>query len=59
MAHVATDSRCNGHEEQKEFFDTIVEIDETYIGGKPRKDNKHDDNDKTGQKHGRGTNKLR
>lgn len=47
-----------GNAEQKEFFDTIVEIDETYVGGKPRKDNNHNDNDKTGQKRGRGTSKT-
>ena len=28
-----------GNATQKEFFDTIVEFDETYVGGKPRKDN--------------------
>ena len=54
-----------GNADQKEFFDTIVEIDETYVGGKPRKDNDHsndDDNqDKpkgTGAKRGRGTSKT-
>jgi transposase-like protein len=48
-----------GNSEQKEFFDTIVEIDETYIGGKPRKDNEHDDNnDKSSNKRGRGTDKT-
>ena len=30
-----------------DFFDTIVEIDETYVGGKPRKSNRRD-NDKKG-----------
>lgn len=51
-----------GNAENKEFFDTIVEIDETYVGGKPRKDNDHDDNNngsgKTGNKRGRGTDKT-
>lgn len=28
-----------GNVEHKEFIDTIVEIDETYVGGKPRKEN--------------------
>lgn len=37
-----------GNEEYKETFEAIVEINETYIGGKPRK----------GNKHGRGTNKT-
>ena len=48
--------------EHKEFFDTIVEIDETYVGGKPRKDNEHDDTASkgtgTGAKRGRGTDKT-
>ena len=50
-----------GNAEQKEFFDTIVEIDETYVGGKPRKDNKKDDDDdtpSTPNKRGRGTDKT-
>jgi transposase-like protein len=53
-----------GNVEQEEFFDTIVEIDETYVGGKPRKSNKHDDDDDnnstpfTPNKRGRGTNKM-
>jgi len=51
-----------GNAEQKEFFDTIVEIDETYVGGKPRKRNKKndDDNDNTPDppKRGRGTKKT-
>lgn len=49
--------------EHKEFFDIIVENDETYVDGKPRKGNDHIDNDKngsgkTGNKHGRGTDKT-
>lgn len=50
-----------GNAENKEFFDTIVEIDETYVGGKPRKDNEHDNKPKgtgTGAKRGRGTDKT-
>ncbi len=54
-----------GNGKQSEFFDTIVEIDETYVGGKPRKHNHHDDNDNnssgsstTHNKRGRGTNKT-
>lgn len=43
----------------EDFFDTIVEIDETYVGGKPRKKNRHDDNPKGGSlKRGRGTKKT-
>ena len=51
-----------GNADNKEFFDTIVEIDETYVGGKPRKSNDHDDNTPkgtgTGSKRGRGTDKT-
>ena len=48
-----------GNSENHEFFNTIVEIDETYVGGKPRKDNDKDDDDKKGgSKRGRGTNKT-
>ena len=50
-----------GNAEQKEFFNTIVEIDETYVGGKPRKENDHNDNDKPSAptaKRGRGTSKT-
>jgi transposase-like protein len=51
-----------GNAESKEFFDTIIEIDETYVGGKPRKDNDHEDNKPkgtgTGSKRGRGTDKT-
>ena len=33
-------------EEYKETFEAIVEIDETYVGGKPRKNNDHSNSDK-------------
>jgi len=48
-----------GNTHNPEFFNTIVEIDETYVGGKPRKDN-HDDDDapKPASKCGRGTKKT-
>ena len=37
----------------------IVEMDETYVGGKPRKENKHDDDDQnTPSPRGRGTKKI-
>jgi len=38
----------------------IIEMDETYVGGKPRKDNKKDDDDEnnTGSPRGRGTKKT-
>ncbi len=41
------------------FYDTIVEIDETYVGGKPRKFNNKDDEPKGGTlKRGCGTKKT-
>ena len=44
-----------GNSENLEFKRTIIEIDETYVGGKPRKSNdKNDDNNK----RGRGTKKT-
>lgn len=47
-------------EDMKEVFEAIVEIDETYVGGKPRKSNIHDDNDlpENQNKRGRGTSKT-
>lgn len=48
-----------GKEEYKETFEAVLEIDETYVGGKPRKKNNHnesDDEDKP--KRGRGTSKT-
>jgi transposase-like protein len=45
-----------GNAEQQQFVDTIVEIDETYVGGKPRKGNDHDDQNPG--KRGRGTKKT-
>jgi transposase-like protein len=47
-----------GNKENQKFVDTILEIDETYIGGKPRKKNegRDDDNNKP-NKRGRGTKK--
>jgi len=54
--------KAMGNSENKEFIDTIIEMDETYIGGKPRKDNDHHDGEygnKNGfNKRGRGTNKT-
>jgi len=53
-----------GNSESQEFIDTIVEIDETYVGGKPRKKNNHKDSDGNGGgastpiKRGRGTKKT-
>lgn len=52
-----------GKEEYKDTFEAIVEIDETYVGGKPRKRNKHSDNEedtknKPTNKRGRGTSKT-
>ncbi len=45
-----------GNVKHGKTFEAIVEIDETYIGGKPRKSNRKDDRDKH-NKRGRGTKK--
>ena len=48
-----------GKEEYKDMFEAIVEFDETYVGGKPRKENKHSDSDDYKRnKRGRGTSKT-
>lgn len=49
-----------GKEEFREAFETIVEIDETYVGGKPRKKNRRDEeiDDEHKPKRGRGTSKA-
>jgi hypothetical protein len=50
-----------GNEAFQEMFEAIVEIDETYIGGKPRKEKRNgedEDNEKKSPKRGRGTNKT-
>lgn len=46
--------KAMGNAENQEFIDTVIEIDETYIGGKPRKGK--DDNEPP--KRGRGTKKT-
>jgi transposase-like protein len=52
-----------GNKDMEDSFNAIVEIDETYVGGKPRKEN-NTDNDSPGttavkyNKKGRGTNKT-
>ena len=45
---------------QRELLHGIVEADETYIGGKPRKGNRRDDDKEGGnkKKRGRGTDKM-
>lgn len=45
-----------GNKETSEMFQTIIEIDETYVGGKPRHSN--DKDDKPDNKRGRGTKKT-
>jgi transposase-like protein len=55
-----------GNEDMRKSFDIFVEIDETYVGGKPRKENKKLDKDgnvtppedKPKRKRGRGTDKT-
>jgi transposase-like protein len=46
--------------EMKEVFGAIVEMDETYVGGKPRKANNHTEKDKKNNdnKRGKGTSKI-
>jgi transposase-like protein len=48
--------KAMGNAENQEFIDTVIEIDETYVGGKPRKGKDYDDDDKP--KRGRGTKKT-
>ncbi|MXZ55448.1 MAG: IS1595 family transposase [Gammaproteobacteria bacterium] len=43
--------------QQEIMLQGIVEIDETFIGGKPRKSNNHDSDDQPSNKRGRGTKK--
>lgn len=43
---------------QRRLFQGIVEMDETYIGGKPRKANRREDDEKRKHKRGRGTDKT-
>ena len=40
------------------FYEAMIEIDETYIGGKPRKSGNKNDDDLPKNKPGRGTNKT-
>lgn len=40
------------------FYEAMIEIDETYVGGKPRKGNNKNDNDFPKSKPGRGTSKT-
>lgn len=47
-------------EEYNNVFEAVVEIDETYVGGKPRKRNKHNEREteENFNKRGRGTSKT-
>jgi len=48
--------KAMGNEKDRQLFEAIVEIDETYVGGRPRKKNWHADNKPL--KRGRGTTKT-
>ena len=51
--------KAMGKEEYKETFEAVVEIDETYVGGKPRKNNKHNgSDDEIKPKRGSGISKI-
>lgn len=45
-------------EEHKKTFEAVVEIDETYVGGKPRKNNNCSNDEDNKPKRGRGTSKT-
>lgn len=47
-----------GNDSTKKQFEAIVEIDETYVGGKPRKSNYKDKDNDDHNKRGRGTKKT-
>lgn len=47
--------KAMGNNATQKQFEAIIEMDETYVGGKPRKKNKHKkDDDKDDEKNGRG-----
>jgi transposase-like protein len=48
----------NGMKDNSALLSGIVEMDETYVGGKPRKENRKDDDDNTPSSRGRGTKKT-
>ena len=50
--------KAMGKEEYKETFEAVVEIDETYVGGKPYKNNDHSDDENNKPKRGHGTSKT-
>lgn len=49
-----------GNKESQKQFEAIIEMDETYVGGKPRKGNKYkeDDDEDNHNKRGRGSKKT-
>jgi len=47
-----------GNKDMSKAFEAIVEIDETYVGGKPRKGTKKDNDDEPKNPRGRGTKKT-
>lgn len=46
-----------GNKQNQKQFEAIIEMDETYVGGKPRKKAKREDDDNDENKRGRGTKK--
>jgi len=56
MLHKIREAMSN--EEMKKTFQGIVEVDETYVGGKPRKYNNKEGKPIFNNKRGRGTNKV-
>jgi transposase-like protein len=50
--------KAMAEENPQGFYEAIIEIDETYVGGKPRKGNNKDDDNLPKNKPGRGTNKT-
>ena len=50
--------KAMGNKQSQKQFEAIIEMDETYVGGKPRKKGKRKDDDNNENKRGRGTKKT-